>query len=993
MATNKIQFSGINRTVSDYSGSGACEELINLRPTETGLVPVKGFSVKMSEVSYNKVYEHNVGTQVNYIGIKESTNRIYFNLISEEGTLISTLFSVAVADNFSQDSIHIATSGNIITISISDKASGLYANYCFRWSNGTYSPLEADIPTVSPIFTIGTPSLKTENSSEGFYEVSGGTVVPVSSSKISEILSTAYSAIQVKNPTLCFGPVIIAVAFKTKDGDTFWTGKWYAVDPTRAINAASITVLTNPYHFTTGTYFPNTVAVNGSAYIGAYGSIATTVTLAGAEVSVTIPAVSDWNEDTSILKGVEIYASVPQLYTDNGFSKVQPEVSPMGGSSPYYLALPEKERKEMGLGGQLLYLQKSYSLSELSSQQSFTMRFAGNLQMTDKTLEVDPGMIVRTGKMLSYNNRYHFYDSNKRVFLGMPKFSVNGATTYTSYVFVDYESENVKGRFYVGQTDVPSSWSIVTAASLNIRRVIVLFNGGVQYIHEYALNASSAYNYSIDDSGAFAASDSDPSSADVAALMALVSAGITTFIDEDEATAINVSEQYNPFVFRPQHSYLAPAAILDLQPQLAKVADISIGNAPLDVFTARGVYALLQGDGTALYGAMIALSNLVSTGNTAVTDTGTFFFASGSLWAMIGLKAVLVSDALSLGPHKEIRSCSGYQSLANSSENTYDISSYESQPSFEEFTKEATITYNRFRDELIVSNRAYPYSYVLSLKYHQWFKIPLSLRQEVVGSDISIVEDTTEIAVGAKAQVRLYLYGISAGDQIEIELWGNGRTYATIAHDVTAAEASDFDLLRDNFISEWNNSENPNIGGKITMAAETTPAAQASFARFVSLTVTERQEGYTEFNGTAFGANDSAIHFDFLRPYSIVDFSDEIESGNTTVHLQSRPLSYDYQYAHIHRIVDMVRTTLTYGQNNITVSLYGSDDLHTWKLLTYASRKSSDAQLPLHISQLRTPSSARSWRYYTIVLGGIIPIDTDFGPLLVDAQPVVRRIG
>ena len=45
MAADTLSLVGINRALSDYAGARACEELINLRPTTEGLVPVKDFSV------------------------------------------------------------------------------------------------------------------------------------------------------------------------------------------------------------------------------------------------------------------------------------------------------------------------------------------------------------------------------------------------------------------------------------------------------------------------------------------------------------------------------------------------------------------------------------------------------------------------------------------------------------------------------------------------------------------------------------------------------------------------------------------------------------------------------------------------------------------------------------------------------------------------------------------------------------------------------------
>ena len=73
------------------------------------------------------------------------------------------------------------------------------------------------------------------------------------------------------------------------------------------------------------------------------------------------------------------------------------------------------------------------------------------------------------------------------------------------------------------------------------------------------------------------------------------------------------------------------------------------------------------------------------------------------------------------------------------------------------------------------------------------------------------------------------------------------------------------------------------------------------------------------------------------------------------------------------------------------MALYGSDDLQNWTLLTYAARIGTT--LGLKLSQIRTAPAARSWRYYTVCIGGNIPADSDLGPVLIDHEPVIRRIG
>lgn len=136
--------------------------------------------------------------------------------------------------------------------------------------------------------------------------------------------------------------------------------------------------------------------------------------------------------------------------------------------------------------------------------------------------------------------------------------------------------------------------------------------------------------------------------------------------------------------------------------------------------------------------------------------------------------------------------------------------------------------------------------------------------------------------------------------------------------------------------------------------------------------------------GTSSGSSDEDYSKSLVRKvYNLAK-----ETGfHRVVHLQSRPLAPNgYQYTHVHRLISMVRARLS-SSENLSVSLYGSEDLTSWTLLSCAQKTN------VKISQIRTPSAARSWRYYTIVTGGIVLPDTDMGPFIIDHQPVIRRIG
>ena len=212
---------------------------------------------------------------------------------------------------------------------------------------------------------------------------------------------------------------------------------------------------------------------------------------------------------------------------------------------------------------------------------------------------------------------------------------------------------------------------------------------------------------------------------------------------------------------------------------------------------------------------------------------------------------------------------------------TYDVSAYLSSVDFKTFVAGASLSYNRFRDEIYISNPSYSYSYALSLKHKQWFKISERVWQDTVGSKII-----------------------------------------------------------------------------------NTPGGTVSTMNILDMGSEQETHSVTSQNAAA------------------------IEIPNVTIHLQSRPFTVGYQYSHVQRLVTMIRTKLT-SLNNLIVALYGSDDLQNWKLLTYSARNGQT----LYLSQLRTPPSARSWRYYTICIGGAVQTDTDFGSVLMEYDNVIRRIG
>lgn len=908
MAVDNFIYQGINRAISDYAGSRMCEELINLRPTEGGAVPVKDFSVKLADMPFRKLFVHHTTDGDKYIAVRVVDNEAVLvdYVDGTTGETIKNLFNTPWDNGNTVESIFFASAGNILLLSLCDKYSERYANKAYLWKGGdagTYQEMEADIPagltyTISDGAASDIVSASQPIRRLGIFYISDD-------NEAADAVESGLNAVQENNPELCLGPIIIALAYKTTDGNTFWTNDWKVYDPLKKIGT------TYPPYVDSNTdvpilndYYTDFFSEHGHGYLlGMSEDGLDQITVYGTNVSLVFPRVtSGWSEDTSIIQSVEVYCSRPQLYLDtkytaDGFVTFGETGS---GVCPTAVVLPQRKYEDMDLGGQLLYHQASIPMASLAKEaQTVSLTFGGNIQVTEDTLDTDAGALKRYGRLLSYNARFHFYDSVSHVDVGMPAFHYPTTNDYRigSNVFVRYADTERDQLVWVGTANSYGAADIVIAPSIYAKEVIVYTpsDGVDRKIYTYRMTPSSSYNYSICVGGASsttATTTSDPTLDNL-----IPGDGNPRGITTDETDAINVTEQYNPFVFRVEHSYKAPGNIIDVQPQMAGITDVSYGRDPLTVSTERGLYNLTLGSANVLYGAFVPVSNIVAKRGGIPTEMGVFFLGDGGLWLMTGRRVTLISDALSQGPHKYVRASTGYKKLSGVDENFsptpagttpptpfYDVSPYVSQIEFNDFARDGRLAYNRFRMEIFISNESYDYTYVISLKYRQWYKLSQRLWQD--SSDGIIV--------------------IRPGG----------------------------------------------VAGTIT----------------------------------------------------ILDMENEV-SGTALVHLQSRPFSMGFQYSHIHRILAMVRARLsgTAGQR-IALGLYGSDNLHDWKLLAYAKRSGSTTSendtttdAPLFISQVRTPSAARSWRYYTICIGGLIQaggdFPTDIGPFIVDYEPVIRRIG
>ena len=1104
MPATSTTYTGINRTVSDFLPSGACEELVNLRPTDTGLRPVNPHRTLMTGVDFTHFWTHRIGTRIcRIVRVPVSSGSLYeYRWIDDEGQILQTLITVpSDADD------HFAILGNMVVIS----CKGTQQTYVFRFLEGSYKAVTAETPTVNPSFS----------ASDAEIVVVRGAVTDrdTTDTAFREYVSSGANHIQEENKGLCFGTVLVALSWHTKDGEDYNTFYWKRVNEAADANVQKAA---DSYVFMTSKYYEN------GEYLALIRPIAdqkSYISLVGSKLTMTIPMVNGIDTDTTMLDSLNVWASKPILPYDPAIATIDNQSSHTGGENYDKIYMRPTPFADNEPGKQLLYLQKRIPIADLvKGQYTLDFEFGGNIQTTNKTLEVDGGILTRFGKMLQYNSRLHYYDSVvKRGTWYMTDVFSSSYTSLGCYLYLTVQEDgadkiiNIPGLFVLNSLKTLNDVIVpnMKATRLWMQKANTLSD--IQYVD---LTPSDRYNYAH----AFGA-DIETSS-DTASLETARQNSRRDYIIENEYQDLNVTEQMNPFVFDVDHSYRFPGRILDVQTQIVQASDVAFGVEPLNVFTDAGTYALSQGTGTTLYGNINIVNNLVSEGNSVSTKYGTFMLAAGGLWLVAGRHTTLVSEALREGPHRDVAYNADYRRLTESNL-LYHIEMEVPRPdvSFRTYvTTGATLAFDPYEEAIIVSNRDYKYSYVLSLKYRQWYKITGSLSQSSAGDDVVLelntsataltkavsylhinavnstpettfsyvrVADFNEVMTESPVQrasgfylrflgegkTTLTFYATNAGDYLTYDEGANQLNdalinagvdayvvayyeyftvyigsrlsgYTTVQIDVWPEHIRTRDQIRTFEVTPETNAgtversaKNYGITGTITIgtwsatwtiqgqtAIQTaniiagllnddpdSPATASSYGGG-TLILTARAEGsegnnipapviswpastsvttggitYTQVNilpaidysSEAFSGGGNTIIVDSLN---VIDLSQTV-SGLVKVHLQTRPLSPgQYMYTHIHRAVQMVRSALG-NTCNLTVSLYGSDDLKQWVLLSCAQRTN------VNVSQIRTNPAPRSWRYYTIVVGGVVLRDTDFGPVLLDFTQSVRRIG
>lgn len=581
-----------------------------------------------------------------------------------------------------------ACAGNVLVLKMADGSQKV-----FKFEDGEYKEFSVSIPSIDI-------SVQLNNFDASVTYTSTSSNQNIDSARAT--LSSAYSSFYNKYNHGLAGPIVVGCTFELEDGSEVWSSGFSIINPTKDVRFKGAT------------------------------NTSTTATVYGATEAVLTFDVENYSKVTGV-KSIKIYSSTPQSPYDINDQ-----------STGMYTRLLTS--KEMNLAGQPMYLQKTFSFKKTDS-----FKLNTNYQITANDLmPVTEGATYRTGDVISYNNRFHYFNSSVNHVLQKFSYGVHKDRQLEE----DGNTVDIRTAWLYAVIDSGEKKTLIEASnSINVQMFkkmdLVYPIGGIKQGYIKTVKGSDTIWYSVefDDSTAYnysCALDYD---------MSLYPCGKPDLPIEyqthgnvvpykNEYTAINVSAQYNPYVFPVNYSYGFDGKILDVVTSYLPISATQVGQYPITVFTTNGIYALEQGSGQVLYSGITPLQPFVSSGKATSTPHGIFFISSNNLYLLRGRESANVSYVLMGETEQKIRETESYKQLCcNNNGTLYDFSSMLSGKEFEQFVSDAVLTYDQLQNELIISNSTDSYSYVFNLDTQTFYKTTLRYKGTRNGARYTICLD------------------------------------------------------------------------------------------------------------------------------------------------------------------------------------------------------------------------------------------------------------
>ena len=692
MPQKVLNFTGINRKVNEFYSQGACEELINIRPSVGGGHKlVKPKATAKDNFDYVLFYEHIYGDVNNQIGVKSDGT---VDWINPQDSPAKTIIK------FSSSNVSISHVNNVVVLYNYDDNT----QSAFKFKDGEYSKYYA-----APVNMKAWIDFRSTSGAPVFVASQGHALYDSGSFNTEaweEALANAMSKFQIDHSGGLCGASIIGCTYELEDGEEVWASAFVVADSDKARENNS-------------TRFPTT------PLCGVTQNNLSSVVVIGVD---NVTYCLSWKGELEGIRKIKVYATRPA----SQYKFVQDSNSTVAKAQKVSL-------DTLGLDGKIMYF--IGSMDATKNQNAMSLDFSPD-KFAGDTMPVTSGAVERVGPSVSLNNRFHYFKSELNHTIQSPTLSEQVAviasfSPWIAYVKFDdgwklidnvysfYENDTHDFIYpYAGVKQI----AFMRCEYLNGNKLTPLYDD-MFFVN---MKDSKSYNYSY-------AFDVTPNVVPVAddwldvvdeageGWAQIQSKGYTKMVSiKKETNAINVTVPRNPYAFDITASYSFGGEIKEIVTSYIPISAVQVNQFPITVFTTNGIYALEQGTGEVLYQGVDPLQPLVVDGKPISTPHGIFFFSAKNLYVMLGEHVADVSGALSAKVDKDLRSLSAYKTLCNNTRGVFNnFTSALSEPDFQTYIDGASLIYDQLHNEIIISNQdaTLGYSYVFNLDTKAYHKI------------------------------------------------------------------------------------------------------------------------------------------------------------------------------------------------------------------------------------------------------------------------------
>ena len=196
----------------------------------------------------------------------------------------------------------------------------------------------------------------------------------------------------------------------------------------------------------------------------------------------------------------------------------------------------------------------------------------------------------------------------------------------------------------------------------------------------------------------------------------------------DDQNQIQISELSNPFYFPAENSYqVGTGEGIASRANTEPLSTCQFGEYPLIVFTSKGIWTLLQGQGDVLFSSVKPLNGEVPLSKEQITPigTGVVYSTARGFYLVSGRSVQELSKVLYGLPNLNIQIVDNFKLRVNHT-NLVQLPNSLSTVNAKTYMVNARLGFNKQNNELLVTNENYDYSYVYNFESGYWHKINTS---------------------------------------------------------------------------------------------------------------------------------------------------------------------------------------------------------------------------------------------------------------------------